>query len=153
MVLPYHGQTVGVSLIGLHPTHLGLRHQMGRNHHAVYAFFRESIEKVEASEPCFIDQMDRAFGELVPKVLDHYLMLCRHRDPMDEHLVASDRNLPGLLRIFESHKNLFTFDHEILYLTSIHLATSLSLIFCGASTPLHEKEGSLFTACRSSPLL
>ncbi len=52
----------------------------------------------------------------------------------------------SLLRIFESHKNLFTFDHEILYLTrySSGYLPFFDFLWC-VNTTSDEKEGSLFT--------
>lgn len=118
------GQAFCIPLIRLHLVHLRLRNQVGRNDDAVYAILGEVIKEVEAFEPRFVDKMDRAFGELMGKILYQCRILCLHRCLVDYHLLVPYRNLPCLLRILESHKNLFTFDYEILYLTYIHPATS-----------------------------
>jgi len=149
VALENEGEAIRIPLVRLHPVRLRLRYHVGRNDHAVDPVLGEPVVEVEPLEPRLVDEVDGTLGELVQEVPEEHLVPRLHRGPMDHHPLASHRDLPGLLRILESHKNLFTCGHKILYPTSVHLATSLSLVFCSV-TALLKKEGSLSFALQTS---
>ena len=153
VVFQNEGQTLRIPCVRLNPVHLGFCHQMRRYHHTVNTILGQLVGEVEPFESRLVDEADRTLGKFVSQILNQYRILCFHRYLMDQYLLTPNCNPPCLLRILKPHKNLFTFDYKILYSTSIHWATSLSLV-CGAHHHcLFQKEGSLSSVSCARPLL
>ena len=100
---------------------------MGRNDYAVYAVFSKTVVKVEPFEACLVNQVNLAVGKPVLQVLLQQGILRFHGCLVNQHALTPHSDPPGLLRILETNEHFFAFDHEILYLIDLHLATSLSL--------------------------
>ena len=145
VVLENLGETSGIPLVGLDSVHLRFRYDVGWDDHAVYAIFGKRIIEVKTLEPCFVDEVNQTFRELVPEIADQHSILRFHRCLVDDHFLRPHRKLPGPLRILDSHKNFLASYDVILYpIILLHSYPPFDLVADTATTDSSEKKTYFF---------